>query len=368
MTHVALAGEKHPDPAGLPYGTLCDHVVSIDSDGTLMTKNGDHPPPDLIVRHILDRVAQSKKKRIALYIHGGRVTMGQALKTAQSVGPLIYEDCEEGAYPIFICWETGDLSTYKDHLLYKRSGISYRHTPAGRLSALTAPLQLGAELGRGVSRLPVNTIANYGKLLQNSDLLPVSTKWMFPVRQQYQNNLAQYYLPSGVEVQQAIKKGFIYPDRYAPDKIQISVGADADHYQLKFFVHQAMTLPLQIASEGLLDSAGTSEWSNMVGRTHNMFYAPRAYLPQDHPPQGQPGVRSDGAATVFFRELRSFLSHHDVGLDIYAHSMGSMVTNEAFARFPDLRVSHIVFMSAACSTRQFANTTALHIKQYKTPF
>ena len=98
-----------------------------------MRKKGDLTA-ELVVGHMLDRVAQSKKKRIALYIHGGRVTMGQALKTAQSVGPLIYEDCEDGAYPIFICWETGDLSTYKDHLLYKLNGISYRHSFAGCLS------------------------------------------------------------------------------------------------------------------------------------------------------------------------------------------------------------------------------------------
>ena len=163
---------------------------------------------------------------------------------------------------------------------------------------------------------------------------------------------------------EAIKKGFVYPDGYPPDKIRISVGADADRYQLKFVVHQAMTLPLQIVSEGLLDSAGTAEWSNMVGRTRNMFHPSRAYVPQDDP--GAP--IACGAGTLFFRELRIFLFQHDVELDIYAHSMGSMVTNEAFAQFPDLPVSRIVFMSAACSIRQFANTTALHIKKYKTPF
>src|SRR4029077_10737052 len=61
-------------------------------------------------------------------------------------------------------------------------------------------------------------------------------------------------------------------------------------------------------------------------------------------------------------------SHKDIEFDIYAHSMGSMVTNEAFAEFPDLRATNIVFMAAACSMRQFANTTGRHITACGTPF
>jgi hypothetical protein len=372
----ALAAEpspcprKQPTPAknDVPYGSLEEHVIQIDSDGTFLDTQAK-ADPNKALKRIFDRVIRSGKKRIALYIHGGRVTIGQAVDSACRVGPVIYNDPECSAYPIFICWESGDLSTYLDHLAFERNGVSYKHSSAATLSGLASPLVLGADLGRGISRIPINTLMNFGKLLQNSDLLVGDNKWAFPIKQKFENCLADY-LDHSANIREQIKSGFVYPRPLRKDDLlQISLGPDADHYQLKFVAHASITIPLQIASEGLLDAGGTAEWSNMVGRTRAMFHAPRKYLPQE------PGSKEpqDGAGTMFFAKLDRFLKdnkaiNNDIGLDIYAHSMGSMVTNEAFALFPDLPASNIVFMAAASSIRQFANTTGRHIATYHTPF
>ena len=72
---------------------------------------------------------------------------------------------------------------------------------------------------------------------------------------------------------------------------------------------------------------------------------------------------------MFFERLRQYL-HDTKGarLEIYAHSMGSIVINEAYAMFPDLRARPIVFMAAACSIREFANTTGNYIAKNNVPF
>jgi hypothetical protein len=59
----------------------------------------------------------------------------------------------------------------------------------------------------------------------------------------------------------------------------------------------------------------------------------------------------------------------DATLEIYAHSMGAIVINEAYAQFPDLRARQIVYMAAACSMREFRDTTGLYLeKNRRVPF
>jgi pimeloyl-ACP methyl ester carboxylesterase len=76
-----------------------------------------------------------------------------------------------------------------------------------------------------------------------------------------------------------------------------------------------------------------------------------------------------GAAYYFFHELDEFLkSHPDYYVDVFAHSMGAIVMNEAYRNFPDLRVRNLVYMAAACTIRDFLVGPTKHLDSSHTEF
>ena len=100
---------------------------------------------------------QTGSRRIMLIVHGGLVSMEEAVANAQEV-LLKMEEAPpaEPAYPIFVNWETGIGKSYLDHLFYVRDGVRNKFW-----ASLTFPFVLVADLGRAVTRSP-------GTLLQQA--------------------------------------------------------------------------------------------------------------------------------------------------------------------------------------------------------
>ena len=361
----SLAAPEGPCPCSNGYGTDEDHIVQVNADGEFVparqprTNKKDERLDDLF-----DCIIQSRRKRILLYIHGGRISLGSAVKTAKRLSPIIAQ--EKDAYPIFLCWDTEEFSSYFRHLAYERNGVSYRGSYAAVPSALVAPLVLGADIGRGLTRLPINTTLSLGKLSQNFDLILGPHSLLFPVRKKYEEQLVPLVSPK--KPREAIKEGFVYNSNpREPRKLHLAVGQDAQHYQLKLALQFAATLPFQFTTEPVIDSIGTPAWGNMLRRTRSMFHLSTNYVSQPNPDTHY----NPGAGAMFFERLRSLLKNdpkHEIKLEIYAHSMGAVVVNEAYAQFPDLPAKPIVFMAAACSIRDFANTTGEYIAATGTPF
>jgi len=369
----AVVTAELPCPCANGYGTDEDHIVQVNADGEFVparqprTNKKDERLDDLF-----DCIKKSGRTRIILYVHGGRVSLGAAVKTAKRLSPIIANEendkKKKDAYPIFFCWDTEQFSSYFRHLAYERNGVSYRGSYAATTSALVAPLVLGADIGRGLTRLPINTTLSLGKLSQNFDLILGHHSVLFPVRKKYEEQLAPLVCPK--EPRQAIKEGFVYDsESLKPRKLHLAVGQDAQHYQLKLALQFAATLPFQFTTEPVIDSVGTPAWGNMLRRTRSMFHLSTNYVSQP-----QPQTRTDypaGAGAMFFERLRKLVKDdpkHQTKLEIYAHSMGTIVINEAYAKFPDLPAKPIVFMAAACSIRDFASTTGEYIAASKTPF
>ena len=342
------------------YGTHDDHIVQVDADGDFVGK----PIRQQRLNELFQCVQRSRREKIILYVHGGRISLASAVATAKRLGPIIW--CEDKhAYPIFFCWDTEEFSSYFRHLAYERNGVSYRGSYAAPTSALGAPLVLAADVGRGVTRLPINTALSFGKLLQNSDLILGSTRHLFPVKKKYEEQLKLFV--NGADVYRKIHTGFVYaPDVHKSTHFPyVAVGQDAQSYQLKFVAQQVLTLPFQFTTEPVIDTIGTPAWGNMMRRTRSMFHPSKNYVSQPPPPEPY----DCGAGTDFFQRLNACLRHEKIKLEIYAHSMGAIVINEAYAQFPDLPANPIVFMAAACGIREFRDTTGRYIeKNSKTSF
>ena len=331
-----------------------NHVVEIDPDGYLK-----HPSS---LKELFDNLAQQPRKRIVLYIHGGRVTLEQAQKRAERLTCAI-QKTDRNAYPIFLNWEAGQGSSYFRHVAYERNGVSYRGSSIAGIAAIASPLVFTSDVGRGVSRLPINTFLSVGKLLASWDALVGRHDHFFPVKGAFDKQLQQI-TPKGY------KNGFTYPatsDDRIPISISISMGHDAHLGRVAFAANYIATLPLQFGTEPLLDTFGTPAWNNMVRRTRSMFHPQVNYVVTSQENQAP----RDGGAAVFFGALEHFMEG-DIGrkftLDIYAHSMGTMIVNEAFTEHPNLRVDHVIYMAAACSIRDFQNSAGRYIARHNTPF
>jgi pimeloyl-ACP methyl ester carboxylesterase len=143
------------------------------------------------------------------------------------------------------------------------------------------------------------------------------------------------------------------------------MGPDAQADKVGFAFKYVATLPLQFVTEPILDTLGTPAWGNMVRRTRSMFHPQGNYVAGAPAPQSPP----DAGAEIFFRELTEFMNNHgEFTLDVYAHSMGAMIMNEAFAEHPDIRVHCLTYMAAACSIRDFRNTAGRYIEKHPIPF
>ena len=346
------------------YGTDEDHIVQVDADGDFVPARQPRTyKKDERLDDLFDCIKKSGRTRIILYVHGGRISLGSAVKTAKRLSPIIAK--EKDAYPIFFCWDTEQFNSYYRHLAYERNGVSYRGSYAAPTSALGAPLVLAADIGRGVARLPINTALSFGKLLQNSDLVVGPNSHLFPVRKKYEEQLQPFAYG---DIHAAVRHGFPYrTGQEEPKNLHVALGQDAQHYRLKFAAQEIATLPFQFTTEPVIDTIGTPAWGNMLRRTRSMFHLSTNYVSQPQPSKDY----IPGAGTMFFERLRGFLKDHHhtkTTLEIYAHSMGTIVINEAYAQFPDLPANPIVFMAAACSIREFANTTGRYISAAHKPF
>lgn len=369
------------------YPAPDDHIVQIDADSRLVEGlSHRRDSTEARLRQLFHNVENSGCRRIILYVHGGRVSLNEATSTARRLLPWIGKD-EKNAYPIFLCWDSEQLSSYFRHLAYERNGVSYRGSYAATTAALGSPLVLAADVGRGFSRLPINTTLSVGKLLQNADTIFGQHTQLFPGKRKYEEQL-RLFLPPGTDVHDAIRNGEVSTIASPnPDNWSMALGKDAPHYTLKSFlrfpVHEVLTLPFQFTTEPVLDTVGTPAWDNMVRRTRSMFHLATNYVSQPQPSRNrstfhlvanyvsQPPPSTeyvDAGGTQFFRQLSNFVSHSNLELEIYAHSMGSIVINEAYARFPNLRAKKIIFMAAACGIREFSNTTGKYIEKHNIPF
>jgi hypothetical protein len=338
------------------YELYTQHIVEIDSDGSLRCGRN--------LSELFDNVARQSHKRIIIYVHGGRRTLHQSRQSALGLTKAIQES-DSNAYPIFLNWEAGQATSYFRHVAYERNGVSYRESSSAAVAAIAAPLVFVSDLGRGACRFPINTLLSVGKVLQNSDMLVGRHDHFFPIKGQF-DQWVKYYSGQN-KIFEAYRKGFTYPAGSSHSiPATVSMGPDSHPNKVGFAAKYVATLPLQFISEPVLDTFGTPAWNNMVRRTHSMFHLQANYISEFHEDIAKNDYPKGGAA-LFFDALDEFMQRKkgdNYKLEIYAHSMGAMIANEAFAEHPDLNVKRLVYMAAACSIRDFRNTAGVYLEKH----
>jgi pimeloyl-ACP methyl ester carboxylesterase len=119
-----------------------------------------------------------------------------------------------------------------------------------------------------------------------------------------------------------------------------------------------LTFVPQIPVIAALDAMGKSSWKTMRRRVGTMFRRPSEFSPPSVHRSGAEALDSPatGATAVFLGRLEKLLNdanQENRRLTIIGHSMGTIIANEIFTRYPGLPCDKIVYMAAACSIRDF---------------
>lgn len=341
-----------------------DHRVIIDSDGVSAANENITSQ----LREMFQHIGGQPRKRLVLFIHGGLVTLSQANQNAINRGRDIWND-DRNAYPLFLNWEAGLISSYGRHLAYERNGISYRGTPAAWAAIAVTPFVLISDVGRGAANFAINTVSNFSKVEENNDYLYQNQPRAFVTKKRFLDTLLEFTPDPGAgqAAYSYFHPGWSYKARPGGPPFDLYLGPDITKVNVGEFALGSATIPLQAGTEPILDTIGTSAWKNMLRRTRTMFFPAENFITTNEP--SNPTHLTKGAAYYFFHELDEFLkSHPDYYVDVFAHSMGAIVMNEAYRNFPDLRVRNLVYMAAACTIRDFLVGPARHLDSNRTEF
>jgi pimeloyl-ACP methyl ester carboxylesterase len=128
--------------------------------------------------------------------------------------------------------------------------------------------------------------------------------------------------------------------------ISISRGVDARSKSERFFASLDNLNPVKLPASVLVEAGGTGAWDNLVRRTRLLFHR-------------EPDLGSPAPFKRFLNRLQEEMQKPDRpawDLTIVAHSMGTIIANQILRDFPDLPISKLVYMAAACSIRDYQDT------------
>lgn len=132
------------------------------------------------------------------------------------------------------------------------------------------------------------------------------------------------------------------------------------------------TLPLRLAAAPALDGFGAGAWDNILRRTSVLFNSDdeldvETMRKTDERPRKDPGFRR-GAVALFMDKLVAEVAKSQEGklpgekneeweFVLVGHSMGAIIVNEIVRYYGEkLPISHIVYMAAACSIRDYEDS------------
>lgn len=271
-------------------------------------------------RMMIELRRDRRPRGLMIVVHGGLNSFGASREFAEQAGDGIYA---ADYNPIFLNWQTNLVSSYGEHLFWTRRG----HIVTGEAATVNAPFNLVADVGRGVSRWPINVTESL-----RDDLLTFGADRSYPVMAEYQ----------------AVRAGF-----GNPAQVQVSLGTYCKSTTGQLATALGLPfLPFRLAlGLPLSEMGGTSGWNNMLRRTRNVFRQPVESAHRDvaYGEQYKPG---QGGASILMDSLQGLLREDTTRrVTLIGHSMGAIVLNEVIRLYPTIRYDTIVYMAAAASTR-----------------
>lgn len=330
------------------------HVIIIDGNGlplrpdakphSKMSTTEFYKYTEEILSSISDQKKQSGNRKILFYVHGGLTSYSSSLRKAKALAPKMISS---GYYPIFINWRSGLVNSYFEQLFKVRQGRIHRKN-----KWITWLYIFISDLGRAIFRLP---IAIYLQLINDCK------SYLPNMNPDGKNSDAIY---------KVLRKRF---KQNSSNSIGVSLGKDVRTRREK--VVQLIILfllsPIKGVIGAVVDAFGSSAWKNMLRRTKVLFRNPAEFDIRDRFTdeafvESSLDIEASGALSVFLRafidKIQSSSNTDEVVL--VGHSMGTIVINRMLIEFPELRCARIVYMGAACSILEFADSVIPYLNNY----
>jgi hypothetical protein len=305
------------------------HVIAIDKVGDLVDSKEISVKSYTTEDQYIDEILNKSKGKIIIYIHGGLNGPGSTNVRLKELSGLMLQD---GYYPIFISWRSGPFTTYWDHLVNQRQGENW--PIAG---ALTSPLILASDLGRGLTRLPISWWYQINSYSKGISFDPCSKQ--NPSERNATTLSCNYIsgIPGKDKFGEITKLTPNYDGRTSAERIWDG------------FIGGAKLFP-GLAVVPIADSLATGAWDVMKQRTEVMFTKVKPWKAEGYTSVDSYTKNREGALTKFLTKLSKVENKEII---LIGHSMGTIVANKILLQQPDLHFSRIIYMAAACSIKDF---------------
>ncbi len=302
---------------------------------------------DTILKGVRSAI-KSDKKRVYIYVHGGLFSPQMAEECAAEFGDTMGED----GFPIFINWRSGFFTCYGEHLFRTRQGRQW-YLIGGVLSS---PFILVTNLARGISRLPMIDFELAGNFLETTRRFIRLDKSLtrFSAPDANADNLQFKFDTVGTKTQ------------FGELPVLINNRPNWSRWNLFFSYYPTLvsiaTLPL------VFDQFGTGSWDIMKRRTETMFIKPRPpsmSILTEVPLYENSNMRK-GVVFQLMDSLQAIqTANPDLEIYLMGHSMGTMVCNKILTGWPDLEISKIIYMAAACQISEFQKCVVPYMRNHK---
>jgi hypothetical protein len=270
--------------------------------------------------------------RILIFANGGLNSSAFSIERARVQTPCMLR---AGYFPMFLVLQTGQYDSYWEGTSRIRDG-----QPTSSIKP-TLALDILGDIGEGIARMPARLIE---QIVRQIDALTGDAEGDSP-------EAVAEFRELGVNVT------FEGADGGGPTFGDAALGLAAT--------------PLKPLTIPLVDAMGDAAWTNMVRRALSALRHPDEFAGSRDPALLDRYPRGTGAFSMLFAELTRCAAHDEECLDtamatamadteitVIAHSLGTIAAGELIRSYPDLPYGRIVYMAAACSTRQFLDTVA----------
>lgn len=353
------------------------HLISHDSHSQYDGINGKGAKAGQ--RHINDLMRKiegdSRIEKILIFSHGGLTPTSASWKSGLQICEEVSRTSGGKIFPIGITWKSSLPATFFDRVAYERNGISYRQSGPATSRAVTGWLtQFPSYLAEGFARFPRSAGSAVENAFQNWDgayqLLTRNnpTGDRFPVKYTYYQNLIRHFDSGAAASDSQYSKGLSNTNLQRPRPVagtvptqpwfRTSLGRMVEKYDLVLTTQNVISSPVKLVTLPLIDGVGRPAWENMSKRTAGL-------VRDDLMAKSVAGINEKPVWTLFERLSRR---RKGIELELYGHSMGSMVFNEVIRevqekRLSDPRVSRFVYMAAACSINDFNSTVGRYLME-----
>ena len=278
------------------------------------------------INKIIKSIRKSGRTNILIYIFGGMNTLDSTVERSESYAKIISETSDY--YPILINWESSLFDAYYDHVMWYRRGVRNPY-----LGPVLSPFYLIADLGRALTRLPINIV--------------------------YQSigTFGDYELEPEVDEEEI--------EDIEKLKIRASTGKDytSSSYRITRNIVYMLGFPTRIITTPIIDAGGKNAWDTMLRRTQTAFQRSHTL---DEDKNGKYNVAyspPDGALAILMNALSELYSHDsNYVFTLIGHSLGPVMINELIRRYPQLPYPNIVYLAPACTIKDAGNAIGPYMR------